>query len=68
MRVLDDIREVNSNALSKDSENKRFISEQLEKKLAAAAGLAAAAVIAVVFAAAKSGDKRTLGAGRFFGS
>lgn len=67
MRVLDDIREVNSNALSKDSENKRFISEQLEKKLAAA-GLAAAAVIAVVFAAAKSGDKRTLGAGRFFGS
>ena len=68
MRVLDDMGEVNSNALSKDSENKRFISEQLEKKLAAAAGLAAAAVIAVVFAAAKSGDKRTLGAGRFFGS
>lgn len=67
LRVLDDIQDVNSNALLKDTENKRFISEQLDKKLAAA-GVAAAAVIAVVFAAVKSGDKTTLGAVRRFGS
>jgi len=67
MRVLDEIRDVNSNALLKDTENKRFISAQFDKKLAAAC-VTAAAVIAVVFAAARSGDKPTLGAGRFFGS
>lgn len=67
MRVLDDIREINSNALSKDSENKRFISEQLEKKLETA-GYAAAVLIAVVVVAAKSGDKGMLGAARFLRS
>jgi hypothetical protein len=67
MRVLDEIREVNSNALSNDTENKRFISALFDKKLAAA-GLTAAAVIAVVFAAARSGEKPALGARRLFGS
>jgi hypothetical protein len=51
----------------KDTENKRFISAQLDKKLTAAA-LTAAAFAAVVFAAARSGNKSTLGAGRLFGS
>jgi hypothetical protein len=67
MRVLDEIRDVNSNALLKDTENKRFISAQFDKKLAAA-GVTAAAVIAVVFASARSGNRPTLGAGRLFGS
>ena len=67
MRVLDEIREVNSNVLLKDTENKRFISAQFDKILATA-GVTAAAVIAVVFAVTRSGDKPTLGAGRLFGS
>ena len=66
MRVLDEIRDVNSNALLKDTENKRFISALFDKKLAAA-GLTAAAIV-VVLALARSGDKPTLGAGRLFGS
>ena len=49
-RLLDEIRDVNSNTLLKDTENKRFISAQLDKTLAAI-GLTAAAVIAIVFAA-----------------
>jgi hypothetical protein len=67
MRVLDEIRDVNSNALLKDTENKRFISAQFDKKLAAV-GLTTAALIAFLFVAARSGDKPTLGAGRLFGS
>jgi hypothetical protein len=63
MRVLEEIQDVNSNALLKDTENKRFISAQFDKKLAMA-GAAFATVIAVVFAAARSGDKPTPGAGR----
>ena len=59
LRLLDEIRDVNSNALLKDTENKRFISAQFEKKLAAA-GLTAVALIAIVFAAGSSGHKPTL--------
>jgi hypothetical protein len=66
MRVYKEIRDVNSNALLKDTENKRFISALFDKTLAA--GVTAAAVIAVVVVAARSGDKPTLGAGRLGGS
>jgi hypothetical protein len=49
MRVFDDIRDVNLNALLKDTENKRFISALFEKAMAAA-GVTAVAVMAVVVA------------------
>ena len=48
MRVLDDIRDVNLNALSKDTENKKFISEQFDKALALVR-MTVAAVIGVAF-------------------
>lgn len=67
LRVLDDIREVNANALEKDSENKRFLSEQLDKRLATMVA-ASAAVLAVVVTAARSGHVPKLGAGRLFKS
>jgi hypothetical protein len=63
MRVLDEIREVNANALQMDAENKRFLSDQFDKKLLAS-GVAAAAVLGLVFAAARSGMKPTLEAVR----
>ena len=53
MRVLDDFRDVNSNALLKDTENKRFISEQLDKKLVAGVVIVLG-VIAIGFAAGRS--------------
>ena len=53
LRVLDEVRDVNLNTLLKDTENKRFISEQLEKKLAAGV-LIFLSVIALGFAAGKS--------------
>jgi hypothetical protein len=49
MRVFDDIRDVNLNALLKDTENKRFISALFEKTMAAV-GVTAVAVMAVVVA------------------
>lgn len=61
MRVFDEMRDLNSNVLLKDTENKRFISAQFDKILAAA-GVTAVAFIAVVSVAARSGDKPTLGA------
>jgi hypothetical protein len=66
-RVLDEIRDVHAKALLHDTDNKKFISEQLDKTLAAA-GVAVAAVAAVVFAAVRSGQKPTLAAGRILGS
>lgn len=67
MRVFDEIKDVNSNALLKDTENKRFISALFDKKLGAAA-LTGAAFFAFVFVVTRSGDKPPLGAGRPFGS
>jgi len=67
MRVLDEIKDVNSNALLKDTENKRFLSAQYDRKLAAAV-VTAAAFFVFVFAAARSGDKPPLRAGRFLRS
>jgi hypothetical protein len=55
-RVLDDMREINVNALLKDTENKKFISDQFHATLATV-GAAVVAVGAVVFVAIKSGDK-----------
>ena len=63
IRVLDDIRDVNSNAISKDTENKRFLSEQFDKKLGVALA-AGATVAAVVVAVLKSGGRPGGGAGR----
>ena len=53
MRVLDDIRDVDSNALLKDTENKKFISALFGKKLVAV-GLTVAVVVAIVFAPTRS--------------
>lgn len=51
-QILDNLR-------LKDTENKRFLAEQLHAKLAVAA-VAAAGVAAVVFTAMKSGEKPSL--------
>ena len=55
-RVLDDMREINVNALLKDTEDKKFISDQFQATLATVGGVVVA-VGAVVFAAIKSRDK-----------
>ena len=67
MRVLDEIKDVHSNALLKDTENKTFLSGLYDKKLAAA-GVTGLAFLAFVFAAGRSGGKPPLGAGRVLGS
>jgi len=67
MRVLDDIRDVNSSALLMDTENKKFLAEQFDKRLGVVVA-AAVTLAAVVFAATKSGHKPGTGAGRVFGS
>jgi hypothetical protein len=56
LRVYDDIREVNANALQVDQHNRRFLSEQLEKKLMATVA-ASIGVAAVVVTVAKAGHK-----------
>lgn len=61
--VLEGIREVHSSALLKDTENKKFLSEQFDKRLGVALA-AAVSVVAVVFAATKSGSKPGVGVGR----
>ena len=66
LRVLDDIAQINAQALQKDTENKTFLSEQFDKRLAMAGGLALTVVAVVVGAAA--GHKRGLGPGRLFKS
>ena len=67
LRLLEEVRDVNDNALSLNERNQRFLSEQLEKKLkaAAAATLAVATVVAV---AAKSGQKPLAIASKIFRS
>ncbi|WP_300404156.1 hypothetical protein [Nocardioides sp.] len=63
LRVLDEIRDVHERAHLKDTENKRFLSEQLDKRLGVT--LAAALTVAgVVFAATKSGSKVGVNVGR----
>lgn len=56
LHLIAEVREVHSDAQAKDTENKRFLSEQLEKRLM---GIVAGAValIAVVFAAAAARSK-----------
>jgi hypothetical protein len=66
-RVIDEIRNVTSNARLKDTENKQFLSEQSDKRLTTAA-LAGAVVVGVVLALARSGQKPLLGAGRLLAS
>lgn len=57
LQLLGEVREVHEVSLAKDTENKRFISDQLEKRLwVAAASIATVAV--AVFGAAKAGTKR----------
>lgn len=67
MRVLDDIRDVNSNSILKDSENKNFLSEQFDKKLGVTLAAGATVVTAVV-AIMKSGGRPGGGVGRAFRS
>jgi hypothetical protein len=56
IRVLDDIREVNSNELEVDTQSSAWLSGSLKAKLAAA-GMAALGVAAVVVTASKSGAR-----------
>lgn len=63
LRVLDDIGQINLQAVEKDTENKTFLTEQFDKRLAMAGGLALTVVAVVVGAA---GHKRGLGSGPFF--
>lgn len=65
LRVLDDITQINAQALQKDTENKTFLSEQSDKRLAMAGGLALTVVAMVVGVA---GHKRGLRPGRLFKS
>jgi hypothetical protein len=62
IRVYDDIREVNSNVLAKDSESKRFLSEQFDKRLQMVLGTAVT-VAAVVATVARSGNRSGTGSG-----
>lgn len=60
LRVWDQIREVNVSVLQSNTEHKRFLSEQLDKRLAAAAA-ASAAILTVVVTAARSGKVPKIG-------
>jgi hypothetical protein len=59
LRLLNEVRDVHVSAVAKDTENKRFLSEQLEKRLAGVLA-GALALGAVVYAAAlrKTGSKQ----------
>lgn len=65
LRVLHDIRDVHESADQKDTENKKFLSEQFEKRLGAGL-VVAASVAAVVFGVAKSGAKQGGAASRLY--
>jgi hypothetical protein len=67
IRVLDDIREVNSNELNVFRENSAWLSDSLRAKLAATGG-AALGLAALVFAASQARSKDGPGAGRIFRS
>lgn len=60
LHVWDQIREVNVNVLQSNTENKRFLSEQFDKRLATTAA-ASAAILTIVVAAARSGNIPKLG-------
>lgn len=55
--LVNEVRDVHVSALTKDTENKKFLSEQFDKRvMGVVAG--AVALAAVVFAAAKAGSKQ----------
>ena len=55
--LVNEVREVHANALAKDTENKKFLSEQFDKRvMGVVAG--AVALAAVLFTAAKAGSKQ----------
>jgi hypothetical protein len=65
MRVLDDIGDVHAREFLKDTENKKFLADQFDKRL----GIGVAAVLtlaAAVVAAARSGSSSGVGASRMF--
>lgn len=55
--LVNEVREVHVAAMAKDTENKRFLSEQFHKRLMGALA-GAVALAGVVFAAAKAGSKQ----------
>ncbi|WP_377325309.1 hypothetical protein ACFJIY_09860 [Pimelobacter simplex] len=55
--LVNEVRELHEVARAKDSENKRFLSEQLDKRIMGVVA-GAVALAAVVFAAAKAGSKQ----------
>lgn len=65
LRILGEVQDIDFQAGLKDTENKTFLSDQFDKRLAMAGGLALT-VIAVVVGV--SGQKRGLGPGRLFKS
>lgn len=67
VRVLDDIREVNSNELDVDAQGNRWLSDSLKTKLAGAAAVALG-IAAIVLTASKSGGKSGGGVGRLLRS
>ena len=55
--LVNEVRDVHVSALAKDTENKRFLSEQFDKRvMGAVAG--AVTLAAIVFAAARAGSKQ----------
>lgn len=55
--LVSEVREVHVDALAKDTENKRFLSEQFDKRLMGVLA-GAVALAGVVYAAAKAGAKQ----------
>lgn len=59
LRLLSEVRDVHASALRKDTENKKFLSEQFEKRLTGVLA-GALAMCAVVYAAAnRAGSKKS---------
>lgn len=63
LRVLEDIREVNSNELDVDAEGNRWLSDSLKTNLAGAAAVALGSA-AIVLTASKPGSRSGGGVGR----
>lgn len=57
LNLVNEVRDVHASALAKDTENKKFLSEQFDKGLMGVVA-SAVALAAVVFAAAKAGSKQ----------
>lgn len=60
LHVWEQIREVNANVIQSNTEHRRFLSEQFDKRLATAVA-ASAAILTVVVSAARSGNIPRLG-------